>query len=298
MSATTNPEFYCPITKKLMVDPVVASDGHTYERSALIEYLQSETVSPVDSSHRMNSLAIIENKALKQLIDKHKAGTERARLALEEMKQETERLRMPKKSVPHPGGVVREKRMPNKLFYVDPMQKRLNEMNMRINTMASASSQPVPNRFECFYESSLPPYHDGNFERKTIYVPANQATVTIVDGVRFYEPLQFSGLRASTSSNFLLPVHWTEMDNPTHASKFRRYHPNAKPNEVQCPVKKYAGSLLQRLRDHANQNGIPHNSFYIPDNGFFLDAGLYYVYGHDLTFGCKLPECLVCNESQ
>lgn len=296
MSATTNPEFYCPITKQLMVDPVVASDGHTYERSALMEYLGSQTVSPVDSSHRMNSLVIIENKALKQLIDKHKTKTERARLALEEMKQETERLRMPKKDVPHPGGVVREKRMPdNNLFYVDPMQKRLNDMNMRINTMAS--SQPVPNRFECFYESSSSLHDDRNFERKTIYVPANQATVTIVDGVRFYEPLQFSGLRASTSSNFLLPVHWTEMDNPTHASKFRRYHPNAKPNEVQCPVKKHTGSFLQRLRYPANQR-IEHNTIYIPDNRFFLDAGLYYVYGHDLTFGCKLPECLVCSKSQ
>lgn len=280
-----------------MVDPVVASDGHTYERSALIEYLQSETVSPVDSSHRMNSLAIIENKALKQSIDKHKAGAEKARLALEEMKQETERLRMPKKGVPPPGGVVREKRTPdNNLFYVDPMQKRLNDMDRRMLTISS--SQPIPNRFEFFYESSLPPHHDGNFQRRTIYVPANQATVTIMDGVRFYEPLQFKGLMANTRSNFLLPVHWTEMDHPTHAPKFRSYHPRAKSNEVQCPVKKHTGSLLQRLRDHANQNGIPHNSFYIPDNGFFLDAGLYYVYGHDLTFGCKLPECLVCNESQ
>lgn len=28
-------EFLCPITFELMIDPVIASDGHTYERSAI-----------------------------------------------------------------------------------------------------------------------------------------------------------------------------------------------------------------------------------------------------------------------
>jgi len=32
------PEFYCPITHEVMVDPVVAQDGHTYERQAIEEW--------------------------------------------------------------------------------------------------------------------------------------------------------------------------------------------------------------------------------------------------------------------
>jgi hypothetical protein len=32
-------DFGCPITHEMMVDPVVASDGHSYEREALMEIL-------------------------------------------------------------------------------------------------------------------------------------------------------------------------------------------------------------------------------------------------------------------
>jgi hypothetical protein len=40
---------YCPISKLLMKDPVVASDGHTYERSNIEDWLkQGNTASPVD----------------------------------------------------------------------------------------------------------------------------------------------------------------------------------------------------------------------------------------------------------
>ncbi|KAL0032981.1 hypothetical protein WJX77_009350 [Trebouxia sp. C0004] len=38
--------FCCPITKVSLVDPVVAADGHTYERSAA-EWLQTQVTSPV-----------------------------------------------------------------------------------------------------------------------------------------------------------------------------------------------------------------------------------------------------------
>ena len=33
-------DFGCPITHEMMVDPVVASDGHSYEREALMEILE------------------------------------------------------------------------------------------------------------------------------------------------------------------------------------------------------------------------------------------------------------------
>ena len=34
-----DPHFVCPITHELMHDPVVASDGHAYERRALAQWI-------------------------------------------------------------------------------------------------------------------------------------------------------------------------------------------------------------------------------------------------------------------
>ena len=39
-------DFVCPITQELMQDPVFASDGHTYERSALVCWLKVKNTSP------------------------------------------------------------------------------------------------------------------------------------------------------------------------------------------------------------------------------------------------------------
>ncbi|DBA90509.1 TPA: hypothetical protein ACH3X1_003771 [Trebouxia sp. C0004] len=39
--------FCCPILKAAMVDPVIAADGHTYERVAIEQWLQHGDISPV-----------------------------------------------------------------------------------------------------------------------------------------------------------------------------------------------------------------------------------------------------------
>lgn len=39
-------EFICPITYELMRDPVVASDGHTYEKAAIDKWLKHHQISP------------------------------------------------------------------------------------------------------------------------------------------------------------------------------------------------------------------------------------------------------------
>jgi hypothetical protein len=36
-------EIICPITLKIMTDPVIAADGHTYERSAISEWIERAT---------------------------------------------------------------------------------------------------------------------------------------------------------------------------------------------------------------------------------------------------------------
>ena len=35
------PAFMCPITNEMFVDPVVANDGHTYERTAIVKWLEA-----------------------------------------------------------------------------------------------------------------------------------------------------------------------------------------------------------------------------------------------------------------
>ena len=39
---TVREEFVCPIAQELMADPVVAADGHTYEREAIEQWLRHQ----------------------------------------------------------------------------------------------------------------------------------------------------------------------------------------------------------------------------------------------------------------
>lgn len=59
-------EFICPITYELMREPVVASDGHTYEKHAIEKWLKTNHTSP-RSGDSMEAL-IIPNMNLKKLI--------------------------------------------------------------------------------------------------------------------------------------------------------------------------------------------------------------------------------------
>jgi hypothetical protein len=61
-------EFVCPITMSVMRDPVVAQDGHTYEKSAIVRWLRvAERVTSPKTNLPMGSL-LIENKAVKKMI--------------------------------------------------------------------------------------------------------------------------------------------------------------------------------------------------------------------------------------
>lgn len=39
--------FTCPITGEVFVDPVIADDGHTYERKAITDWLKKNSISPL-----------------------------------------------------------------------------------------------------------------------------------------------------------------------------------------------------------------------------------------------------------
>lgn len=59
-------EFLCPISLTVMADPVVAQDGHTYEKENIIKWFKSKRTSPVTRSKIKTD--IIPNQALKSQI--------------------------------------------------------------------------------------------------------------------------------------------------------------------------------------------------------------------------------------
>lgn len=64
-----NPSFFCPITNEMMSDPVIDSEGNTFERGAIEEWLRSDGTSPLTRSP-MNIRDLRPNRALKDAIDR------------------------------------------------------------------------------------------------------------------------------------------------------------------------------------------------------------------------------------
>merc|ERR1719271_1429232 len=62
--------FYCPISKQVMHDPVVLSDGHSYERRHIERWLQEHTTSPV-SNEELPQKAMFPNHALRNAISEY-----------------------------------------------------------------------------------------------------------------------------------------------------------------------------------------------------------------------------------
>ena len=62
-------QFQCPLTKELMVDPVIAGDGQTYERIAIEEWLRNYTISPVDNSVNLGSKLLIASRKTRSAIE-------------------------------------------------------------------------------------------------------------------------------------------------------------------------------------------------------------------------------------
>lgn len=63
-------EFLCPITQEIMKDPVCASDGYSYERKAIEEWLTKKQTSPI-MNVPISGTQLYPNKILKMLINKY-----------------------------------------------------------------------------------------------------------------------------------------------------------------------------------------------------------------------------------
>ena len=60
----------CPITGDVMTDPVQGNDGHTYERSAIIEWLSRNPISP-QTRQPMTESDLKVNASIRFLCDKY-----------------------------------------------------------------------------------------------------------------------------------------------------------------------------------------------------------------------------------
>ena len=60
-------DFICPITSEIMTDPVSTSDGFTYERAAITEWLRTKDTSPKTGA-TLESKALIPIHSLRSVI--------------------------------------------------------------------------------------------------------------------------------------------------------------------------------------------------------------------------------------
>ena len=65
-------EFICPITRELMQRPVFTSDGHTYERVAILEWLRNHDTSP-RTLKKLKEKDVRPNHALRMQISDYRA---------------------------------------------------------------------------------------------------------------------------------------------------------------------------------------------------------------------------------
>ncbi|XP_029461416.1 WD repeat, SAM and U-box domain-containing protein 1 isoform X5 [Rhinatrema bivittatum] len=63
-------EFLCPITRELMRDPVIASDGYSYERTAIENWISTKKRSSPMTNLPLQSLVLTPNRTLKMALDR------------------------------------------------------------------------------------------------------------------------------------------------------------------------------------------------------------------------------------
>ncbi|EEY61498.1 uncharacterized protein PITG_01809 [Phytophthora infestans T30-4] len=73
-------QLICPITGCPMLDPVVAADGHSYEREAIMQWFTSSDISPMTGMH-MPTTQVFPNFTLRQLSEEVQAAAGRRQQA-------------------------------------------------------------------------------------------------------------------------------------------------------------------------------------------------------------------------
>ena len=60
-------DFICPITTEIMSDPVMAADGHAYERTAIERWLATKSTSPM-TGEELGNTGLFPNHILRRMI--------------------------------------------------------------------------------------------------------------------------------------------------------------------------------------------------------------------------------------
>ena len=63
----------CPISAEVMIEPVIASDGQTYDKKHILEWLSRNSISPI-TREPLNEAGLYTNTAVKFMCDKYFAG--------------------------------------------------------------------------------------------------------------------------------------------------------------------------------------------------------------------------------
>jgi hypothetical protein len=82
-------EFRCPISLGLMTDPVVASDGCTYERASITRWLSKHNTSPT-TNLPLQSRTLRQNRAIRNLIQEWLSGATSSKVRFKIVRTETE----------------------------------------------------------------------------------------------------------------------------------------------------------------------------------------------------------------
>ena len=61
-------DMICPISFEVMKDPVMAQDGHTYERVAIVEWLKTKGTSPM-TQEPLDAEDLVPQHIVRKLID-------------------------------------------------------------------------------------------------------------------------------------------------------------------------------------------------------------------------------------
>jgi hypothetical protein len=64
--------FICPLTKEILQDPVVLSDGRTYEREAILDFFKKSGFTSPITKQSVDSKVLLPNIDLRGVIDEHK----------------------------------------------------------------------------------------------------------------------------------------------------------------------------------------------------------------------------------
>ena len=91
--------YKCPITQEIMTNPVIASDGHSYEKDAIKKWFDSgKRISPM-TGLRLDDIRLIDNITLKKVISDFKEKCELHRLDSELEKKKSELALVLKKGI-------------------------------------------------------------------------------------------------------------------------------------------------------------------------------------------------------